>query len=152
MTDFNNFKAHVYGLLSALHELPPKFPLVPRRSPRLGHDAGWQDIERWGSEFKSTVNDTLADTYLRIARHTDALMQLTDDERILAPVRKLGSLTTAEITDSRDAAAEIGAISDIAGLRRWILKWIFGAFFIRLRRNQIVAPTTELEKHIRRAA
>ncbi len=152
MTHFNNLKAHVYGLLSALHELPPKFPLVQQRSPRLAADADWQDIERWGSELRATVDDTLAEVYRRIAVHADALIQLTDDERILASVRKLGSLTTAEIGDLRDAAAEIGAVSDIAGVMRWKLKWLVGGLFVRLRRNQIVSATAELEKYIRRAA
>lgn len=152
MNAFNTLKAHLYGLLSALYELPPKFPLVPQRSPRLAADADWQDIERWASELRATVDTTLADTYLQIARHADAIIQLTDDEGMLAPVRKLASMATAEITDLRDAATEIGAVSDIAGVRLWMLKWIFGGLFIRLRRNQIVAATAELEKHVRRAA
>lgn len=152
MTPFDNLKAHVYGLLSALHELPPKFPLVQQRSPRLAADADWQEIQRWSNELSATVDNTLAEVYRRIALHADAIIQLTDDENILAPVRKLGSLTTDEIRDLRNAAAEIGAVSDIPGVMRWRLKWLLGGFFIRLRRNQIVSATAELEKHVRRAA
>ncbi|BBY06027.1 hypothetical protein [Mycobacterium noviomagense] len=153
--DNNNLKSHVFGLLGTLHELPSKLSLL-QRSPRLENVAGsdeFQRIERWAIELKTFIDQTFSELYRRIAMHTDAIVQLTDDRRVAVPVKKLGKLTMAEYADLRECAGQIENVSDVGDFLTWALKWGDGAAkAIQVRRAQILAATAELETYFSSAA
>jgi hypothetical protein len=144
--------AHIAGLIATLHELPPKLQLIQQRKASIPNITTLQDVERWAAEYKTIIDQTVSDGYARIAMHADAILQLSDHERIKVLVGKLAKLTTAEISDHREAATHLETVSDMADFLGWTLKWAGGALGAVVRRQQIVALTAELENYFSSAA
>ena len=147
MTNDDKLDTHKAQLLDALRERPSRLQQLAQLSANIQGPTGPEDTQRWATDCVETVNGALADVYRRIAVHADSIMQLADDERAKALATKLGSLASAQITDLRDAAGELGSIKDVPSFIFWKLKWFFGGIFGKVRETQIVAATAEAEAY-----
>jgi hypothetical protein len=150
MTNDDNLHSHITALVSALRERPPRDMILRERTAQIRKPTAADSsaaLKRWAEEYRAVAEETLAGVYHRIDLHSYAILKLTRDKAITAPVWKLAHLATTEINDVRELISEVENASN-PGDRLMIVMKIIGAGQRGLpRQKQIEDATAELENY-----
>jgi hypothetical protein len=142
MTDNDKLSKHQTDLVSAIRRLPSRWQLLGQLSANVREPA----------DPAIAVNAALAEEYGRIALLSDAILQLSDDERAKALVSKLGDLVSSEIKFLRGAAAFVGTAPAALNTAIGKLVWLLGSLTGAAKHQQLVAAMAETEAYFSSAA
>jgi hypothetical protein len=149
MTNDDNLRTHIADLLSVLRERRCINDVLLQRAGHIRKPTrgDLSDLRRWAREYEPVARETASDLYKRLNRDARAILRLSDDEHLTAPVKKLKRLTTIDLKDLRGLISRAENVSD----QRDGVKLAGRTFGVGLgaavRNKQIEDPTAEVETY-----
>ena len=140
-TDLHTHTAH---FLHAVRELPIRLELLWELRSHATDPA----------DRETAVNEALDEYSKRVARHSDAILQLTDDERTEALVTEFTALVSLELKIFRDTARTRAELrGNDSGFREVVVKILEGAggAIERRSRQRLMVLAGEIHEHLYRA-